>query len=408
MKPSRRACHRTAGTVLVAVLLFPSATALAQDAPKGPLSGRAVENLAAYARLLSLIRFFHPSDEAAAADWKRVAVAGVGVAEPAGDPAALARSLEAFFRPLAPTLRVYPQGAKPEMPMALRPPASGEPVKIVAWRHFGGKFDGHSKVFASERIDDHVPPGFGTLVQAAAPGPLRGKRVRLSASIRAEVQPGSYAQLGLRVDRAGGQRGFFDNMADRPIRDASWRTYVIEGEVAPDAERIVILLVLTGAGRAWLDDVSLVPVEGSDNSTLVNGGFEEGETGRQPPSWLFPYESVRAGYHLLLRRGEPCLRGGCAEVASDSIATPRFVRPADTLDVDLGGGVAAAVPVTLYADVRGTLPHAAPGIAAPPWQSTNAGDTRDARLAAVALAWGIGQHLHPELDPAQEDWVAAL
>ncbi|HSF41598.1 MAG TPA: S41 family peptidase, partial [Thermoanaerobaculia bacterium] len=136
---------------------------------------------------------------------------------------------------------------------------------------------------------------------------------------------------------------------------------------------------------------------------------EEGEDGRHPPGWLFPYEAIRAGYHLSLRRGGPCRRGGCAEVAADPIATPRFVHPAEVLEVDLGSGVTAALPVTLYADARGTLPHADPGASPPLWASVDAAaDTRSARLAAVATLWGLLEHLHPELDVESAEWRAAL
>ncbi|MFY9826105.1 MAG: hypothetical protein WAM82_32365, partial [Thermoanaerobaculia bacterium] len=352
--------------------LLPAAAA--GEAPL-PLDRRGLENLTAYARLLSLVRFFHPSDAAAAASWNRVAVAGVGAVEAAEDPAALARALESFFRPLAPTVRVYPQGKRPETPRELHPPDEGGPFKIVTWRHFGGHFDGRAKVFASERIDDHSP-SFGALVQAIAPGSLRGRRVRLRAEVKAEVQPGGFAQLGLRVDREGGKPGFLGNMADRPIRDPSWRTYEIEGDVAPDADRIVVLLVLTGGGRVWIDDVSIaavspgvgVPGAGGGEAALRNAGFEDGETGRQPPGWYFPYEdAVRSGYHLALRRGEPCRHGGCAEVESDDIATPSIPRPEDVFEADLGGGVVAAVPLSLWADAAGTWPHPAAGAPVASW-----------------------------------------
>jgi C-terminal processing protease CtpA/Prc len=399
--------------VLLGTLL---ASALAAEPPR-PLTGRGLENLTAFTRLLSLVRFFHPSDAAAAADWNRVAVAGIGAAEGAADPAALVQALQGFFHPLAPTLRVYVQGQRPEISAELRQPAGGGPFKVVAWRHYGGHFDGTSKVFHDDRIDDHGPPGFGTLVQAVDAAPWRGKRVRLRAEVKADVQPGGYAQLGLRIDRAGGKTGFLDNMADRPIRDPSWRAYEIEGDVAADAERIVVLLVMTGGGKVWLDDVTVTPAGRSGDGAaapLANGTFEAGETGRQPPGWYFPYESVSAGYHLLLRRGEPCRHGGCVELASDDLATPRIPRPEEVFEADLGGGAAALVPVALWADAGGTLPHVRPGEPPPrpSWASLKAdevdADSRAARLAAVALLWGIQQHLNPELDPRDPDWVQAL
>src|ERR1700726_88822 len=47
------------------------------DAPPRPLSARGLTNLIAFARLLGYVRFFHPSDQAAAADWGSFAAAAV-------------------------------------------------------------------------------------------------------------------------------------------------------------------------------------------------------------------------------------------------------------------------------------------------------------------------------------------
>lgn len=345
-----------------------------------PAPAPELDRLVSYARLLSLVRFFHPSDAVAKADWNQVAVAGVKAIEGAEDPEALARALETFFRPLAPTLRVLPNGASWEMPAELRQ----RPAGIVAWRHHGGGFGANNKIYSSERLDSRVPPGFGTLAQAIPAGPLRGRKVRLSAWVRADVEGDGRVQLGLRVDGPDGKPRFFDNMADRPLRDTPWQRVEIEGEVAPDADRVLVLLVLTGGGTAWIDEVSLAPA-------LVNASFDEGETGAQPPGWLFPYESIRAGYHLSTERGEECRRGGCARIVGDPIATPRFVRPAEVLRADLGSGVTAYLPVALYVDTQ------APPALLP---KTDAGaDSRETRIAAAALAWGILQHFHPEGEP---------
>ena len=344
----------------------------------GAAAERELDHLAAYARLLSLVLFFHPSDAVAKADWNQVAVAGVKAIEGAESPESLARSLEMFFRPLAPTLRVLPNGVRWEMPSELRQ----RPAGVVAWRHYGGDFGANKKIYSSERISDGNPSS-ATLAQAIPAGPLKGKRVRLSAWVRAEVEGEGRVQLGLRVDGPDGKPRFFDNMADRPIRDSPWRRVEIEGDVAPDADRILVLLVLTGGGTAWLDEVSMAPA-------LVNASFDEGESGAQPPGWLFPYESIRAGYHLSTERGDVCRKGGCARIVSDPIATPRFARPEEVLQVDLGAGVTAYLPVSLYADSQPS--------AAPPSVDAS-GDSREARLAAAALAWGILQHFHPEGRP---------
>ena len=100
-------------------------------------------------------------------------------------------------------------------------------------------------------------PAFGNLMQSVDATPYRGRRVRLRAAVRAEVAgSGNQAQLWLRVDRKGGEAGFFDNMQDRPIVRAGWQDYQIVGDVADDAEGISLGLMLLGSGRAWLDAVS--------------------------------------------------------------------------------------------------------------------------------------------------------
>jgi C-terminal processing protease CtpA/Prc len=101
---------------------------------------------------------------------------------------------------------------------------------------------------------------FGNLMQAFDATPYRGTRVRFWASVRLGVGAGDVAsrraQLWLRVDRAGGRMGFFDNMGDRPIRSFEWKQYEIIGDIDDDASKINIGLMVFGTGTVLLDDVS--------------------------------------------------------------------------------------------------------------------------------------------------------
>src|SRR6185369_9581673 len=90
--------------------------------PARALAGRGLANLEAFARLLGYVRFFHPSDEAAATDWETFAVEGVRRVEGAKSPEDLARDLDAVFRSVAPTVRVAVTGAALERPKELDPP----------------------------------------------------------------------------------------------------------------------------------------------------------------------------------------------------------------------------------------------------------------------------------------------
>lgn len=76
----------------------------------------------------------------------------------------------------------------------------------------------------------------------------------------------------------------------------------------------------------------------------------------------------------------------------------------------LGGGVACRLPVKLFADGQGTVPH----VPTPTeWSSAVGqprltGDNRSTRLAGVALCWGVMQHFYPYFDVVDTDWDAAL
>ncbi|MDI1445351.1 S41 family peptidase [Polyangium sp. 6x1] len=124
--------------------------------PSRPLEGRALENVVAFAQLYNAVRFFHPSDEAARADWSAIAVDGARRVEGAASAEELAQILGDVFGPVAPTLRVSPSGLRQDVPEAITPPKDGSKPKIVAWRHEGvdlrmGEGD---PVFRSERVND--------------------------------------------------------------------------------------------------------------------------------------------------------------------------------------------------------------------------------------------------------------
>jgi len=110
------------------------------------------------------------------------------------------------------------------------------------------------------------PGPFGNVMQKIDAASFRGKRVRYRAAVRTQIdgQNGS-AQLWMRVDllTKEGQRktGFFDNMANRPIRKKEWDYYEIVGDIAEDAETINLGMFLRGGGQAWMDDVSLEIVD---------------------------------------------------------------------------------------------------------------------------------------------------
>jgi C-terminal processing protease CtpA/Prc len=83
-----------------------------------------------------------------------------------------------------------------------------------------------------------------------------------------------------------------------------------------------------------------------------------------------------------------------------------FQDPAQPYLADLGNGVWAMVPLSLYVNAEGTMPQ---GTYQTPatyfvWSAAD----RTTRLAGVILAWEIPQNFYPYFDTVQTDWPAAL
>jgi C-terminal processing protease CtpA/Prc len=79
---------------------------------------------------------------------------------------------------------------------------------------------------------------------------------------------------------------------------------------------------------------------------------------------------------------------------------------------NLGGGVSACIPLTIYATQAGTLPNSmSVKQSSAPYsrQSINqTGDDRSTRLADVIMTWNIFQHFYQYFDMEQIDWESAL
>lgn len=121
---------------------------------------------------------------------------------------------------------------------------------------------------------------FGNIMQTLDATPYRGKRIHLHAVIRLQAAaPNDQARVWLRVDRANGAMGLFNNMSDHPliVSDKAWHECDIVGNVEADAERLSLGLLLIGKGKAWMDNVSLT-IEGDANE--ANGKAANGMGGK--------------------------------------------------------------------------------------------------------------------------------
>ena len=372
-------------------------------------AAREVANLHAFAQLYGAMRWFHPSDEAAAIDWNRYAVVGVRAVRGAADDAALERALEAWVAPIGPTVQILGPG---EAVVAHTVDAS---APQVAWQHLGPGFDGGQVgTYLSKRTNRtarvRTSTTLGSLAQRLDATPLRGRTVRLRAAIRAGAS--SRAAAWLRVDRADAV-GFLDNMNGREITAPTWTVATIEGPVAADATAVAFGGLAQG-DQADFDDFTLEVADGAGGwapVAITNGDFTDDTTG-----WTTGTGGKVGGTSFTLSRIAEARDGGAAvrleaggfETSFEQIEE----RPAadEVAELALGSGLRARVPLSLASAGDHTVPAgdlAAAQARVDGLGALAAGDA-DVRIADVVVAWNLFAHFYPYLDVIATRWPDAL
>lgn len=109
---------------------------LPMEVPWRALSDRSLDNLVAFSRLVSVVRFFHPTDSVLATNWDRFTEEGLLRVEDAASPEMLATILRDLFAGMAPTVQVYP-AEHPLAPVAAPRPGPSDQAAVVFWEHLG-------------------------------------------------------------------------------------------------------------------------------------------------------------------------------------------------------------------------------------------------------------------------------
>lgn len=385
-----------------------------------------IENLTSFAKLYGYIKYFHPSDESSSIDWDKFSVLGVNKIKNVKNDSELLYALKELFTPIAPTLQIFKLD---EEHVSLKSiyPEDTTGLKIVSWQHLGVKSSSRQTIYKSVRTNKYhnikgtkTEPSFGTITQVIDALKYRGKEIKLQAAVKANVTGNNnQGQLWLRVDRISKEKGFFDNMYDRPITSTGWQRYTIVGKVDEDAERIVFGAFLKGEGKVWVDDFNLFYKNELGKWAKIDindSGFEEEslnskeENTWKTGSYNYSYELVDSAYHgkrsLLIKR---------EYVEREQLLFDQYPKVGEIVKKQIADSIFCTIPIALYTDSVATLGK---NENYPLHYLMNQLDEinidkktvsdENIRLADVVIAWNVFQHFYPYFNVIDVDWIKVL
>ena len=378
------------------------------------------EQVAAFARLYGVVRYFYPGDAAQGIDWNRFAVAGVTDAQQAHDSTDLQRKLDALFAPLGPGIEIVPEHTafSPALSATADPEGS-----LVAWRYLGFPATPHSP-YARERTARVAAEPFIALATTMNADALRGKTVRLRGGIRA-LSPSTTQGLGmwLRVDRPGKPPGFFKNTDASQIHDQAWHDYAISAPVGAEASQLAF-----GFTMALHKDAK-DPAAGFRNLTLEVSDGRGGWTPLAIPALQAAWKPS-GPWHLSLmgqsdsKATSASWRQGDADAGylvvqhhGDIADGTLFDAPpvaGKTAEFPLGADLKARVALTLTDAQARPSPDRAIALAALQARLAAISDPKASiassavREADIVVAWNVLRHFYPYWDVIHVDWDRTL
>ena len=339
-----------------------------------PLSPQQIANLVTFSRAAALIRYLHPSDQAAGLDWNAflpMAIRGVLQVTSSSD---LLSELRATFSELSPTVTFSNTGS-PAAPVI--PPRS-DGTHLVRWRRTGL---GTSPFYAFREGRDQDST-VATALTRLDFGDLRGCK-ELSLQATGCKLPGTgHASLLVRILGPGVRK-----------QDITESFPASRGEIAVKATLPVDVQAVEVGVRA-----------GGSGGAVVNALAASCDGGPQRTVDIANAKWTYLDFdNLYTWQVAVCGTAPCATLRRSALDT-EFDPVRDVLHRDIGNGIMMHLPLAVWSGATGTIP----ATTALPAVGDFAVDDVESRLAAVSAAWGTLWIFFPYFADQNTDWVAAL
>jgi len=129
-----------------------------------------------------------------------------------------------------------------------------------------------------------------SFVQSIAISTNKPIKFRVSAYAKNESEnPDGQSGLWVRVDTKNGERGFFDNMGDRPITSKEWKKYTIEAELDNNSKTLNFGALCWNNGKFLFDGFEVLTQNTNgefEKLDIKNGSFENTDNNDPKNNWV--------------------------------------------------------------------------------------------------------------------------
>jgi hypothetical protein len=338
------------------------------------LSPQQLASLVAFTRAAALVRYLHPSDEAANLDWNAFYPTAIARLLRVTEPAQLPEALRALFQGIAPTVTFTRDVS---LPPTL--PPRGDGTHLARWHRHGL---GNAPPFLTYREGRDPDPSSASASTHVASVKLNGcKQLVFRTDAHKLPGPGRVEMFAQVL-----QPGDKEQDTAEPLPEAS-EGFSFTVSLASDTQNVVIGLRVTGASGVTMSTLTAA-CDGGAPQTIDLARSQ----------WKYFDDEDLYTWRVDTCDGSACVK--LARTPSGDEIDPRV----DVVHRELGDSLTMHMPLAVWANAARTLPVATHDVLLDDFAIADA----PTRLAAIAGAWGTASLFYPYFADQAIDWQSVL
>ncbi|MBC9795430.1 S41 family peptidase [Sinomicrobium weinanense] len=374
-----------------------------------------INNLVIFAKSYGLVKYFHPSDNAANIDWGLFSVYGTKQVRENTGKYAINSVLKNMYSAIAPTV-LFGNKKQPIENISTTDSCG----KWAYWQHQGLGMDANdlSEIYYSVRVNAVTKKSeashLGKILKNFDAKDYLGREIVFRGRVRLKDYSRGTGHLILKITDKDGGTSFYNAMSRKPIKNNEWAEYTIRAKVDSSANKIAFGFSLKDKGTLFIDSYSIS--QGKPNTNSEKPILSKGS----PMDLTTDWEREGSGYAFLPEKKQTGKENTAIALKFTDSVTEKVEgklfeetpKPNEVLTKKIGDATYCRLPVTLCLEHGKTLPLVPNSGIAQFKEKLNKTkiDTSglDFRIANVIKVYNIVEHFHPYLKELNIDWEKEL